>query len=157
MKFSDIFSGLVLMALSLLILLTVKDYPDIPGQNIGPGAFPGLLAALLALCSALLILKGIRTQRHTPWLVWGDWMKSALHLRNFCITIGCLAFYITASDFLGFLICSALVLLTMFTALGVRLKWVLPLSIVVSLVVHTIFYKALRVPLPWGLLMPIQW
>ena len=49
MKFSDIFSGLVLMALSLLILLTVKDYPDIPGQNIGPGAFPGLLAALLAL------------------------------------------------------------------------------------------------------------
>ena len=45
----------------------------------------------------------------------------------------------------------------MFTALGVRLKWVLPLSIVVSLVVHTIFYKALRVPLPWGLLMPIQW
>jgi putative tricarboxylic transport membrane protein len=27
----------------------------------------------------------------------------------------------------------------------------------VTLVVHTIFYKALRVPLPWGVLMPFQW
>ena len=134
MKFSDIFSGLVLMALSLLILVTVKDYPDIPGQNIGPGAFTGLLAALLALCSVLLIFKGIQTQRHTPWLVWGDWMKSRVHLRNFFITIGCLIFYITASDFLGFLICSTAVLATMFIALGVRWQWTAMLSIIVTLV-----------------------
>jgi putative tricarboxylic transport membrane protein len=45
----------------------------------------------------------------------------------------------------------------MFIALGVRWKWLLPLSIIVTLVVHTIFYKALRVPLPWGILSPIQW
>ena len=157
MKFSDIFSGLVLMALSLLILLTVKDYPDIPGQNIGPGAFPGLLAALLALCSVLLIFKGIKTQRHTPWLVWGKWVTSRFHFRNFLITIGCLVFYITASDFLGFLICGTAVLATMFTALKVRWQWTVMLSIIVTLVVHTIFYKALRVPLPWGILSPIQW
>jgi putative tricarboxylic transport membrane protein len=31
------------------------------------------------------------------------------------------------------------------------------MSLIVTLVVHTIFYKALRVPLPWGVLMPIQW
>jgi putative tricarboxylic transport membrane protein len=31
------------------------------------------------------------------------------------------------------------------------------LSIIVTLVVHTIFYKALRVPLPWGIFSPIQW
>jgi putative tricarboxylic transport membrane protein len=157
MKFNDMFSGAVLMAMSLLILLTVKDYPDIPGQNIGPGAFPGLLAALLALCSALLMWKGWRTQRQTHWLVWGNWMRSALHLRNFCITIACLVFYIMASDFLGFLISSTTVLATMFTALGVRWKWTLMLSIIITLVVHTIFYKALRVPLPWGILLPIQW
>ena len=88
MKFNDVVSGGVLLALSLLILLTVKDYPDIPGQNIGPGAFPGLLAALLALCAVLLMVKGLRTQRHMPWLVWGEWMKSRFHLRNFCITVG---------------------------------------------------------------------
>ncbi len=157
MKFNDVFSGMVLMALSLLILLTVKDYPDIPGQNIGPGAFPGLLAALLALCSALLILKGIRTQRHHRWLVWGNWVKSWAHLRNFLITIACIGFYIAASEFLGFLICSTAILSTMFTTLGVRWKWILPLSLIVTLVVHTIFYKLLRVPLPWGILMPIQW
>ena len=157
MKFNDVVSGGVLLALSLLILLTVKDYPDIPGQNIGPGAFPGVLAALLAVCAVLLMVKGLRTQRHMPWLVWGEWMKSRFHLRNFCITVGCLVFYITASDFLGFLISSTVVLSTMFIALRVRLSWVLPMSLIVTLVVHTIFYKALRVPLPWGVLMPFQW
>jgi putative tricarboxylic transport membrane protein len=29
--------------------------------------------------------------------------------------------------------------------------------VVVTLVVHTIFYKGLRVPLPWGIMLPIQW
>ena len=157
MKFNDIFSGLALLALSLLILLTVKDYPDIPGQNIGPGAFPGLLASLLALCSVLLIFKGIKTQRQTAWFVWGAWISSRFHFRNFLITIGSLLFYIITSDFLGFLISGAAVMVAMFTALGVRWKWALILSIMVTLVVHTIFYKALRVPLPWGLMTPFQW
>ena len=84
-------------------------------------------------------------------------MKSRFHLRNFCITVGCLVFYITTSDVLGFLISSTMVLSTMFLALRVRLSWVLPMSLIVTLVVHTIFYKALRVPLPWGVLMPFQW
>lgn len=157
MKFNDVVSGGVLLALSLLILLTVKDYPDIPGQNIGPGAFPGLLATLLAVCAVVLMIKGLRTQRHVPWLVWGDWMKSGFHMRNFCITVGCLLFYIVASDFLGFLICSTVILSSLFIALRVRWGWVLPMSLIVTLVVHTIFYKGLRVPLPWGVLMPIQW
>ena len=104
-----------------------------------------------------MMVNGLRTQRHVPWLVWGEWMKSSFHLRNFCITVGCLVFYITTSDFLGFLISSTMVLSTMFLALRVRLSWVLPMSLIVTLVVHTIFYKALRVPLPWGVLMPIQW
>jgi putative tricarboxylic transport membrane protein len=73
------------------------------------------------------------------------------------ITIACIGFYIAASDFLGFLICSTAILSAMFTTLGVRWKWILPLSLIVTLVVHTIFYKLLRVPLPWGILMPIQW
>jgi len=157
MKFNDTLSGLALLALSLLILLTVRTYPDIPGQNIGPGAFPGLLAWLLALCSVLLILKGLKTKKHEEWVIIGGWMKSWFHLRNFLITVGCLSFYIFASDYLGFLICGILVLSVMFAALEVRAKWILPIAIIVTFVVHTIFYKGLRVPLPWGLLMPIQW
>jgi putative tricarboxylic transport membrane protein len=157
MKFNDALSGFALLALSLLILFTVRTYPDIPGQNIGPGAFPGLLAWLLALCSVILIIKGLKNKKHEYWAVRGAWMKSWFHLRNFIVTLACLLFYIFASDFLGFLICGILILSVMFAALEVRAKWIFPIAIVVTFVVHTIFYKGLRVPLPWGLLMPIQW
>ena len=157
MKFHDTLSGAALLALALAILFNISSFPTIPGQNIGPAAFPGLLASLLAVCAVLLMVKGWRTQRHMPWLVWGEWMKSRFHWRNFCVTVGGLVFYIAASDFLGFLISSTVVLSTLFIALRVRWRWVLPMSLIVSLVVHTIFYKGLRVPLPWGVLMPIQW
>jgi putative tricarboxylic transport membrane protein len=157
MKFNDALSGFALLALSLLILFTVRTYPDIPGQNIGPGAFPGLMAWLLALCSVILIFKGLKTKKHEYWAVRGEWMKSWFHLRNFIATVACLLFYIFASDFLGFLISGILILSVMFAALEVRAKWILPIAIVVTFVVHTIFYKGLRVPLPWGLFTPIQW
>jgi putative tricarboxylic transport membrane protein len=45
----------------------------------------------------------------------------------------------------------------MFAALEVRPKAILPIAFIVTMVIHFIFYKGLRVPLPWGLLMPIQW
>jgi putative tricarboxylic transport membrane protein len=73
------------------------------------------------------------------------------------VTVGCLFFYIYASDYLGFIICATLLLAVMFAALEVRPKAILPIALIVTMVIHFIFYKGLRVPLPWGLLMPIQW
>lgn len=157
MKFNDTLIGAALLALALSILSTVQTYPVIPGQNIGPGAFPGLLATLLAVCAVLLIFKGIKAKQHESWVVIGGWVKSRFHLRNFLITIGCLFFYIYTSDKLGFLISSVLITATMFWALEVRRKLIFPIAIIVALVIHTIFYKGLRVPLPWGLFTPIQW
>jgi len=45
----------------------------------------------------------------------------------------------------------------MFLALSVRRTLVLPLALVITLAIHTVFYKGLRVPLPWGVLQPWQW
>lgn len=159
MKFNDTLIGAALLALALSILSTVQTYPVIPGQNIGPGAFPGLLAMLLAVCAVLLIFKGIKakTAQRESWVVIGGWVKSWFHLRNFLITIGCLLFYIYTSDKLGFLISAVIITSTMFWALEVRRKLIFPIAIIVALVIHTIFYKGLRVPLPWGLFTPIQW
>jgi len=40
---------------------------------------------------------------------------------------------------------------------GVRARWIVPLALASTLVIHTAFYKLLRVPLPWGLLQPMLW
>ena len=157
MKFNDAVSGTALLALAIAILVNISTYPAIPGQSVGPAVFPGLLAILLILCALLLIRKGIASSKEESWVTLGDWMKSGYHLRNFLITIACLVFYIFASEPLGFLLCGTAILAVMFRALAVRRALVLPLAVLITLVIHTVFYKGLRVPLPWGVLQALQW
>jgi putative tricarboxylic transport membrane protein len=87
----------------------------------------------------------------------GGWVKSWFHLRNFLITVAGLVFYIQLSDKLGFLICGTLILSAMMWALEVQARRILPIALITTFVIHFIFYKGLRVPLPWGLLTPYQW
>lgn len=157
MKFNDAVSGAVLLALALAILVNVSSYPSIPGQSVGPSVFPGLLAILLAICSLLLIRKGLASSKQEAWFAIGDWIRSGYHLRNFFITLASLVFYILASESLGFLLCGTVILAAMFWALAVRSALILPLAVLITLVIHTVFYKGLRVPLPWGVLLPVQW
>ncbi|MFM8467186.1 MAG: tripartite tricarboxylate transporter TctB family protein [Oxalobacteraceae bacterium] len=157
MKFNDAVSGVALLALAIAVLFNISAYPAIPGQSVGPAVFPGLLAVLLIFCALLLIRKGMLTSPHAAWVTLGDWIKSPYHLRNFLVTLACLVFYIFASEPLGFLLCSTAILAVMFWALAVRRTRVLPLALIITLVIHTVFYKGLRVPLPWGVLQSLQW
>ena len=158
MKFNDALSGTALLALAIAILVNIQGFPKIPGQNIGPSAFPGLLAILLAGCAIALIARGLREKlAHERWITPGAWLRSWPHLRSFGVTIGCLLFYIFASNWLGFLISAVAVLSAMFLTLGVRHRLILPIALITTLAIHTIFYKGLRVPLPWGVLMPLAW
>ena len=50
-----------------------------------------------------------------------------------------------------------LYLSTLFAVFRVRARWVVPLAIVVTLIIHYAFYKLLRVPLPWGVLERFAW
>ncbi len=155
MKFNDAVSGALLLALAVAILFNVSVLPTIPGQNVGPSLFPSVLASLLAVCALLLIREGLSSAQ--PWCELGEWMRSAHHQRNFLLTLGCLVFYIVASDALGFIVCGTLILAVLFLAFSVRVQLVLPLALLVTLVIHAAFYKGLRVPLPWGILQPLQW
>ena len=154
MKFNDAIAGLALLALSIAILVNIQSFPKIPGQSIGPGAFPGLIAVLLAGCSLALIWRGFRDK--SPLVAVGAWLGSPQHVLNFLLTIGALVFYIVAAERLGFLICGALILIALFRALKVRPPVAIALAIVLPVFIHLIFYKLLRVPLPWGVL-PVLW
>ena len=157
MKLNDAISGALLLALSIAILIAIQSFPKIPGQNIGPGAFPGLLAVLLAFSSVILIVRGLKERLAEPWVSFGAWLKSPRHLRSFAVTVGCLLFYIALSGTLGFILCGIAILCAMMWTVGTRAQLFVPIAIVATLVIHTIFYKGLRVPLPWGVLMPIAW
>ena len=157
MKLHDTLSGLALLILALIIAINSAGFPEIPGQQIGPAVFPRALAALLALCAVLLIFRARLPAPGQAWVQLGAWLQSPVHRRNFVITLACLVFYIVASELLGFLLCSVLILCVMFHALSVKPSHIVPIALGVTLLIHTLFYKGLRVPLPWGVLSRIQW
>ena len=63
MKLNDAVWGALLALLGAAILWHVQGFPRIPGQNVGPALFPGILAAAMLVCGAILIVSGMRARR----------------------------------------------------------------------------------------------
>ena len=157
MKLNDAVFGLLLMILGAAVLLAVQGYPKIPGQPVGPALFPGLIAAGLCVCGVLLVARGWRERAQQGWLAWDDWVRSPRHVLALAVLLASVLFYIYAASFLGFLLTAFLILLAMFLVLRVRPVAAVVIAVIAVLLVHTAFYKLLKVPLPWGLLTGVSW
>ncbi|MES2633553.1 MAG: tripartite tricarboxylate transporter TctB family protein [Pseudomonadota bacterium] len=157
MKFNDAIFGLLFVALGGAVLFAVRGYPTIPGQQVGPALFPGLIAVGLCVAGLILIVKGIKARAAHPWMEWEDWVRSPRHVAALAVLIGSIVFYIVAANWLGFLPTAFLILMAMLLVLRVRIGVALVVAVVATLVIHFAFYKLLRVPLPWGLLTPWAW
>jgi putative tricarboxylic transport membrane protein len=157
MKINDAIFGLVLAILGGLVLFTVQSYPKIPGQQVGPALFPGLIAAGILVCGLILMARGWRERKAAPWVTPGDWVRSPRHVAGFVLLVASVVFYIVAAEKLGFLLSAVLILTAMFYVLRVPLGRSLLIAVIASLVIHFMFYKLLRVPLPWGILVNHSW
>jgi putative tricarboxylic transport membrane protein len=155
MRIHDSLIGAVLLLLSLAVLWHVQSFPPAPGQPYGPALFPGLIAAGMAIASAALTWQGWRAGG--PLLAVGAGLRSPRHFAAFVAALAGSVFYILAVDAVGFILCSLVVLVALQVALGVRVPVALAVALLATLVIHTCFYKLLRVPLPWGWLQPIAW
>jgi putative tricarboxylic transport membrane protein len=156
-KFNDAIPGGVLIALGAAVLFAIQGYPKIPGQQVGPALFPGLIAAGLCITGGLLVLRGLKLRAQQPWLTWDDWVQSPRHRAALAILIGSVLFYIFAAEALGFMPTAVVILATLFLVLRVPPVRAIAIAVVATLVVHFVFYKLLRVPLPWGVLTPYAW
>jgi putative tricarboxylic transport membrane protein len=152
LKLNDAVFGALFLALSLLVLWTIQGYPKIPGQNVGPAAFPGVAAALLALCSLLLIVQGLRAGGTVPWFQRGAWTSHPPQLIAFAVTVLGLLLYVLASERIGFLFTGVVMVGSLMLALRVRWPTALMAAIAATVLIHVAFYRGLRVPLPWGVL-----
>ena len=157
MKLNDAVFGLLLLVLGATVLGIVQSFPKIPGQQVGPALFPGLIAVGLCLGGVVLLVRGWRERASVPWIALEDWVRSPRHLAGFLVLVGSVVFYMLFSQQLGFLICSALILTALFCSLQVPLARSVAVAVVATLVIHFAFYKLLRVPLPWGVLTNFSW
>ncbi len=166
MHLSDRITGAFLIALGGVAAYAGSRLPPVPGQQIGPNVFPMVIGTGLAICGVLIALGVGRhfeeeaeadlaahsaAEAATPALA-GSWWRGSMAL----IPPALLVFYVLAVDRLGFLVTAAAIVLVTALALGARLRLAVPLAIAAPLVVHLLFAKLLRVPLPVGLI-PTPW
>jgi putative tricarboxylic transport membrane protein len=121
-----------------------------PGQKFGPAWFPGLIAAGLAICGALLIRVGLREA--APIFALPDWMHRSRPRRAVAAVLAGLVAYILLADRLGFYLTGVIVLAVWLRALGASWRMTAAVSLIATVAIHFAFYKVLRVPLPWGVL-----
>jgi len=135
--------------------------PPVPGQPVGPNVFPLVIGTGLALCG-LAIAFGIghsfEEEEEIVPFEGGEAPapRGKLYGLRALLPPALLLFYVAAADRLGFILTAALIVYVTATALGARLKLSLPLAVLAPIVIHLIFSKLLRVPLPIGLL-PMPW
>ena len=123
-----------------------------PGQKFGPAWFPGLVAVGLAICGALLLLSpAVKTH---PWLAAPEWLSRARARNAIAGIFAGLVVYVVFADRLGFHITGVVLLSAWVRLLGASWRLAIATGVIGTIVIHLAFYKALRVPLPWGVLAP---
>jgi putative tricarboxylic transport membrane protein len=133
-----------------VILWHIQGFPAMPGQKFGPAWFPGLIAAGLGVCGVLLMRSGLRAP--AAWVALPEWVRRARPRAGVAALVVGLLLYTVLADKLGFHIVGCFVLAVWMRVLGAAWRLVLPVSLMATLAIHLAFYKAMRVPLPWGIL-----
>ena len=160
MKLNDAVWGVLLALLGAAVLAHVQGFPRIPGQNIGPGIFPGIVAAGLGVCGLLLVLRGVASRRGAepaPWAQAPAWLRSRQQLLAAAVLVGVNLFYLLAVERLGFVLTAFVYLAALMWVLRVRWAVLLPVAVVATLLIHLAFSRLLKVPLPWGVLQRWAW
>ena len=154
MKFNDAIFGAIFVLLGTAVLVHVRGFPNIPGQQYGAAIFPGLIAAGFVVCGVLLVISGVRARSEQPWFSAGPWVRLPRQVVAVTVIVLGVAVYLALAERVGFLIVAPALLLAWFRVLGVRWPVALFAAVVTTLLMWYAFYKLLRVPLPWGVLTP---
>ena len=118
MATTDRWLGLALALLAGAVLWSARDFPTVPGQDVGAAFLPMLVGAGLLVCGAgtgraQLSRQRLRRRGAAP-------RPGSEHFGSAIVVIGAIVFYIALSDQLGFLIVAPLCLVAVFKAMRVR-------------------------------------
>lgn len=153
MKFNDAVSGGALLALAVAVIAYARGLPKMPGQFVGPGLFPTVVAAALAVGALVLIARGLRAraaggEAGRAWLRLDAWARSpAALLRLLAIPAFILA-YVLLSERIGFVPVAVAGLAGLMLLAGVRRPTALAVAAAATAAVYYAFAVVLRVPLP---------
>ena len=157
MRFNDAVFGVVLILFALAEIAYTRTFPSLHGQAYGPDLFPVVIGVGMMACGMILLATGIASWMSVPLLAVGEWASDRRQVTTFVLVILALLFYILASDWLGFVPVSLIILTTLLMRFGVGPGRSFLAAVIATLVIQALFARFLLVPLPWGLLQPVAW
>ena len=155
MQLSNRTTGLGLAGLGAVTITGALRLPAMLGQAVGPSVFPTVVGAGLMLCGALIAL-GVGQSFEEGAASEASEAVHPLHGLRPLIPIAALLLYAIAADTVGFAPIAGFMVFGVAYALGAKPWQAAALALAATPLVHLVFAKLLRVPLPAGLL-PMPW
>ncbi len=162
MRFNNAVTGIVILGFSIFIIAVAQTFPIAPGEQVGPNVFPALIATGLGICAIFLIVDGIlsgvrdvREGRKVKVVDVDRWVRDPGALMTVALIPASVLFYFFASEFLGFIPVSIIIMATLLIRLGRRVLSSLIIAAATTGVIQMVFGNVLLVPLPLGLLEPL--
>lgn len=164
MRISDRISGVFLALLGAAAFWGGSRLPPVPGQQVGPSAFPMVVGAGLIIVGILIALHIGRSfeeqaeaelAKHSQPDPEAEAFQRRRRWFAFLPPALMVAYYFL-SERVGFVPVAAVMIAILALALNAKRHLILPVSILGALGIHLVFVKLLRVPLPPGPL-PMPW
>ena len=150
MKISDTVVGAGFVAAGALIVVGTLNYPSLDAGHPGPSLFPRILGGLMAAFGGLVSLKGIQARDVGDDVDLLRLYRNPSFVNAMFVLVG-VAAYILFVEKLGFLLTGASLLFLVMWRLKVPPLKALVVAVLFNGVVHFLFAKIMRVPLPMGL------
>jgi len=151
MKISDTVVGAGFAAAGALILAGALNYPTLDGGHPGPSLFPRILGGLMSVFGGLLSVQGLWARDVSDDVDLWRLHRNPAFVNALFVLAGVLA-YIFLVERVGFLLMGALVIFVIMWRLRVPLLKAFLVAVIFNALVHFLFVKVMRVPLPLGLL-----
>ena len=149
----DGIAGLVLLAISLVLLVQSFQLPSLPIVPVGPGFYPAIVLSFMAAASALLVVQDVMKQRAPAEAGVSDAPRR--NYRLVVIAFAIVGAYVALLPLLGFRLATVLFVGTLQAALDrpkSARQWVVLAAIALgtAAVSYIIFERYLLVLLPRG-------
>ena len=146
MKISDRLTGLFLLVFATAILIQARSFPMIPGQSVGSGLLPSIVAIGLIGCALYLIATNLVRKPRPKLIEFGDWITDRRRLLRVAIAVLGTASFIPFLDVIGFPVLSIVVLLAFLLSLRVAPLTAVLVAVGASLAIHALFPRSSSCP-----------
>ena len=146
-------AGLILLAISLVLLFQSFKLPSLPIVPVGPGFYPAIVLSFMAAASALLVVQDLLQQR-APAAAGAD-AAPRRNYRPVVIAFAIVGAYVALLPLLGFRLATALFVATLQAALDrprTLRDWTVLAAVALgtAAVAYLVFERYLLVLLPRG-------